>query len=101
MAFDYFPNAPKAKIDWSQDVPELPVVPSTLPDIEAKLTSIIAKLDSAAVRRDRRRPHQGARTLDQTLQDASKLGERVDTDVTPELKTTLDEARRALAPPTG
>ena len=45
VAFDYFPNAPKAKVDWSRDTPELPVVPSTLPDLEAKLTSILAKLD--------------------------------------------------------
>ncbi len=29
VALDFFPNAPKATIDWSQDVPELPVVPST------------------------------------------------------------------------
>src|ERR1700675_252314 len=32
VALDYFPDAPKAKIDWSQPVPVLPVVPSTLPD---------------------------------------------------------------------
>ena len=32
VAFDYFPDAPKAKVDWSQDPPELPVVPSTIPD---------------------------------------------------------------------
>ena len=34
VAFDSFPNAPKAKIDWNQDPTELPVVPSTVPDIE-------------------------------------------------------------------
>ena len=45
VAFDFFPNAPKAKIDWSREVPELPVVPSTVSDLEAKLTSIVAKLD--------------------------------------------------------
>ena len=35
IAFDSFPNAPKAKIDWNQDPTELPVVPSTVQDIEA------------------------------------------------------------------
>ena len=45
VAFDAFPNAPKAKIDWSRDPTELPVVPSTVSDIEAKLTNIVAKLD--------------------------------------------------------
>ena len=48
VAFDSFPNAPKAKIDWSRDPTELPVVPSTVSDIEAKLTNIVTKLDKAA-----------------------------------------------------
>ena len=30
VAFDLFPTAPKAKIDWSRDPTELPVVPSTI-----------------------------------------------------------------------
>ena len=34
IAFDSFPNAPKATIDWNQDPTELPVVPSTVQDIE-------------------------------------------------------------------
>jgi paraquat-inducible protein B len=34
--------------------------------------------------------------LSVTLQDASKAVNRIDTDVTPELKTTLEAARRAL-----
>src|SRR5262249_49166056 len=45
VAFDFFPTAPEATVDWSQDPVELPVVASTLPNIEEKLTSIIAKLD--------------------------------------------------------
>ena len=45
VAFDFYPNAPKVKIDWSPEVPELPVVPSTVADLEAKITSILAKLD--------------------------------------------------------
>ena len=45
VAFDYHPGAAKAKVDWNQTTPVLPTVPSTIPDVEAKLTSIIAKLD--------------------------------------------------------
>src|SRR5205085_11974632 len=37
VAFDYYPNKPKAKVDLSQDEPELPVVPGTLVELEAKL----------------------------------------------------------------
>ena len=49
IAVDHFPDAPRPKIDWSQDPLELPVAPSTVPDLEAKVTSILAKLDSMIV----------------------------------------------------
>src|SRR5260370_19475561 len=39
-------STPGTKVDWTKASPELPVVPSTLPDVEAKLTSILAKLDN-------------------------------------------------------
>ena len=51
----------------------------------------------AAARRDRRRRDKGARHLDQTLKDASKAVNRIDTDVTPGLKTTLEDLRGTIA----
>jgi paraquat-inducible protein B len=66
VAFDFFPNAPKAKIDWSRDPVELPVVPSTVSDIEAN-SPIVAKRQIAAwlsVTQEKPSP------LDQTLKDA-------------------------------
>jgi paraquat-inducible protein B len=97
VALDYFPSAPKAKVAWNQEVPELPVIPSTIPDIENKLTSILAKLDKLpleAIGNDLRKDLQ---TLDQTLKDASKLLTRVDGEILPVLKQTIEEARRTLA----
>jgi paraquat-inducible protein B len=96
VAFDYFPGAPKAKIDWSQDPTVLPAVPSTAQDIEAKLTNIVTKLEKLpldAIGDDLRKT---LASLDQTLQDAGKAVNRIDTDLTPGLKTTLDELRSAL-----
>ena len=45
LALEFFPNAPKAGIEWRDGKPVLPVVPSTTPSIEAKLSSILNKLD--------------------------------------------------------
>jgi paraquat-inducible protein B len=45
VALDYFPKAPKARVNWAGKEPELPVVPGLRPDVEQKLTSILAKLD--------------------------------------------------------
>ena len=96
IAFDSFPNAPKATIDWNQDPTELPVVPSTVQDIEDKLTSIVAKLDKLpldAIGDDLRK---ALASLDQTLKDAGKAVNRIDADVTPGIKTTLDEVRGTI-----
>src|SRR5215813_2907316 len=96
VAFDFFPGARPAKIDWSRDPVELPVVPSTVQDIEAKLTNIVAKLDKLpldAIGDDLRKTLV---SLDQTLRDAGQAVNRIDADVTPGLKTTLDDVRRAI-----
>jgi paraquat-inducible protein B len=97
IAIDYFPNAPKTKTNWNRDPLELPVVPSTLPDMQAKLTSILAKLDELPLQAIGAGLKKDLEVLDQTLNDASKLAHHVDADIVPELRTTLDDARRALA----
>ena len=97
VAFDFFPDAPKAKIDWSRDPTELPVVPSTVSDIEAKLTGIVAKLDKLPLEAIGADLTKALVSLDQTLQDASKALNRIDAELTPGLKTTLEELRSAIA----
>jgi paraquat-inducible protein B len=90
VALDYFPNAPQARIDWSQEVPELPVVLSTLPDIEAKLGTIIAKLEKLPLEAIGGDLRKTLATLDQTLKAADKAVNHLDAEVTPGLKLTLD-----------
>ena len=97
VALDYFPDAPKAKIDWSVPVPVLPVVASTIPDLEAKLSGIIAKLDKLPFEEIGADVTKALASVNGTLKDAGKLLNRIDTDVMPELKTTLEEARRMIA----
>jgi paraquat-inducible protein B len=93
VAFDFYPNAPKAKIDWSREVPELPVVPSTVADLEAKITGIVAKLDKLPLEAIGADLTKALTSLSQTIEDASKAVNRIDSDVTPELKSTLDGLR--------
>lgn len=96
IAFDYFSDAPKAKIDWKQDPTVLPAVPSTVQDIEAKLTNIVTKLEKLpldAIGEDLRKT---LASLDQTLQDAGRAVNRIDGEVTPGLKTTLEDLRGAI-----
>jgi paraquat-inducible protein B len=96
VAFDYFPDTPKVKVDWSGDVAVLPVVPSTITDIESKLTGIVAKLDKLPYETIGADVTKMLASLNLTVQDAGKAVNRIDADVTPELKTTLAAASRAL-----
>jgi paraquat-inducible protein B len=104
VALDYFPSAPKVKVDFNQPLPVLPVVASTLPDIESKLTNIIAKLDALpyeAIGSDVTTAltslNVALGTLNGTLKDAGAVLNRIDTDVTPELRATLAELRGVIA----
>ncbi len=102
VALDFFPDAPPATVDWSQDPVQLPTIPGEVQAIEASVVSIIKKLDQVpfkAIGDDVQSllkkldavPYQGIgddlrktmADLDQTLGSA---------------KTTLDSANRLVAP---
>jgi paraquat-inducible protein B len=97
IALDFYPDAAKAKIDWSRDPVEIPVVPSTAQDLETKITGIVAKLDKLPYEAIGTDVTKVLVTLNQTLQDASKAVNRIDTDVTPELKMIVGELRGTIS----
>jgi paraquat-inducible protein B len=89
VAFDRFPNAPKAKVDWTKEPPELPVMPGGLQELESKITSILAKIDKMpldAIGED----------LKKLLETTDRTIKRLDEEITPELKASLEELRRVL-----
>src|ERR1043166_5757388 len=97
VALGFFPGSAKTKIDWGRDPVELPVVPSTVQDLEEKVTGIVAKLDKLPYEAIGNDLTKVLATLNQTLEDASKAVNRVDADVTPELKAIVTELRRTIA----
>jgi len=96
VAFEYFPDAPKVKVDWSKDPLELPVVPGSLASIEAKLGNILTKLEKLPLDAISSDVRTSLGTLDKTLKDASALVTRVDTQWVPEGTKTLEELRKAI-----
>jgi paraquat-inducible protein B len=97
VAFDYFPDAPRAKVDWSRDPVELPVMPSEITDIEQKVNGVLAKLDKLPYEAIGADLTRALVSLDQTLKTADKAVNRIDAEVTPGLKTTMEELRRTMA----
>ena len=96
IAFDLFPNAAPAKIDWSREPVELPTVPGELQGIEQSLTNIVQKLEKLPLEAIGKDLRTALATLNQTLTNADKLAKRFNSDVVPETKGALVEARRAL-----
>jgi len=97
VALEYFPDAPKAKLDSSRDPIELPVVAGGFAAIEARLGSILTKIDNLpldAIGADLKNTLASA---NQTLKDAASLLKRLDEKLVPEGTKTLEELRRAIA----
>ena len=89
VALDFFADAPNATVDWTVERPVFPTMPSTLPEVEARIDSILVKLDSI--------PYQAiGDDLKKTLESLNKLLAHADTELTPELKATLVELRAAI-----
>ena len=101
VAFDFFPNAPPAKVDWSGQPVQLPTMPGELEAIEASVVSIIKKLDKVpyqGIGEDLRKALAG---FDQTLASARGTLDNAGKVIEPnsplsaELGSTLQEVSRA------
>ena len=96
VALDYFPDAPKARINREKDPPIFPVNPGKMENIELQLKSILAKVDKMPLEEIGKDLKKTLATLDTTLQSADRTLTRVDVETLPEAKKTLEDLRRAL-----
>lgn len=95
IALDFFPGAAKfkprkdaAKLD-DDDLPEIPVVQSSLLQLQEAISAIANKVQKLPL-------EQVAGDLQTTLRSANKLIEQIDKDIAPELRETMADVRRAL-----
>jgi len=96
VSFDFHPNAPKAKVDMSQEEPELPVVPGTLVELEDKLSRVVDKIDKMPLEAIGNNIKKDLESLDQTLKAADKLISDADVKLLPQLRTSLEDLHRTL-----
>jgi paraquat-inducible protein B len=90
VALDFFPDVGKATVNWNAAEPIMPTVPSALPELEAKLGSILNKLDSI--------PYKAlGENFNKTLVTLNSLLANWDKELTPELKWSLVDLRDAIA----
>jgi paraquat-inducible protein B len=96
VAIDFFPNAPKVKVDTSKQPIEIPTVPGPLEGVEEALERILKKIEKVefgAIGEDLRRALD---SLDKTLKNTDRLAQRVDSELVDEMRSTLHAARTAI-----
>jgi paraquat-inducible protein B len=96
VALDFFPKVPKAKLDTAKQPPGIPTISGGLSELQESITNIVGKLEKVpfdAIAQDLRKTLQG---LQGTLQRADTLLAQLSKDVAPELRSTLEEAKKTL-----
>jgi paraquat-inducible protein B len=96
VAFDIFPDAPNAAVDWSQQPPAFPTIPGELQQIQKGVTRLVQKLDKLPLDAVVKELRSTLATLDVAIKDMDKMLKGVDAEVTPELKEALSGARRTF-----
>jgi paraquat-inducible protein B len=96
VALDFFPNAPKANVDWAANPPRFPTTPGSLVELQATLMQIAKKLEKLPLDEMMADARKALQSLDVTVRDADKLVQRMNADVVPEVQMTLEEARKTL-----
>lgn len=97
VALDIFPGAPKATMDFSRSPLEVPTVAGAFSELQATLTRIAAKIEKLPLEAISGDARQALKSLDSTLKSTNQLMHRIDQDVTPEMRATLEGARRSLS----
>jgi paraquat-inducible protein B len=96
VALDFFPKAPAVAFDPSKAPPEIPTISTGLAELQESIGNIVRTLEKVPFDRLAADLRRALGTLDATLKRADALMGQLSTDLAPELRTTLEQARRTL-----
>ena len=78
VAFDFFPEAPPAHVDTSHEPIELPTIKGEFEETEARLASIVRKIDQLPMQEIGADVHRTLSDLDQTIVNAQATLKKTD-----------------------
>jgi len=96
VAFDFFPKATPAKIDWSKSLPEFPTVVGSMEQFQTTLMQIVQKFERMPLEELAGDARKAIQNLDITLKSADKLLKNVDAVIVPEARSMLVDVRKSL-----
>jgi paraquat-inducible protein B len=89
IALDFFPKAPPTKVNSTGDPIELPTVPNTLDELQLQIADIARKIDKIPF-------DEIGTNLNGSLKKANGLFDKLDTEVMPEMRDTLTQAKKTF-----
>jgi len=96
VALDFFPKAAPATLDTKRTPAEIPTIPGSLAELEESLGNIVKNLEKVPFDKLAADLRRSLDTLDKTLKRADVVLNQVSTDIAPEIKATLEQARKTL-----
>jgi paraquat-inducible protein B len=110
--FDFHPDAPKAEIKYEEKFPVLPTIPAPLQIITARVNDLLNKIETVPIEQigkdlgdtlknvkslsESKELLEAVQALNETLQETRQLVKNLDSNIAPEISSTLDQAQKTL-----
>ena len=97
VALDFFPKAPKATVDLKETPPEIPTLSGGgLGELQESVQNIVGRLEKVPFEQLAQDVRRTLASLESTLKTADSLVAQVKGEIAPEVRATLEQARRTL-----
>jgi paraquat-inducible protein B len=96
VSFEFFPNAPPAALHLVGPLPELPTVPGSLDELQAKIGNIVTKLDQVPFDQIGKELDRALRSADRVINTTGSVAAQLDGDILPQVAQSIGEARNTL-----
>ena len=96
VALDFFPKAAPARTDASRTPLEIPTIPGGFGELQESLQNIASRLEKVPFDKLAEDLRKALQSLDAMIKKADKLVDQLSSDVAPELRSTLEQARKTL-----
>ena len=96
IALNFFPKEPRVKISAGKAPLEIPTVPGGFEELQDAVTNVAKSLEKVPFSDVAADFRKAATALEATLQEVTALSSQVRTDIAPEFRATLEDARATL-----
>jgi paraquat-inducible protein B len=97
VALDFTRGQPKATVDYQSTPPEIPTVSGGLGELQESLANIIKKVEKVPFDKIGEDVRRALADLHTTLAKVDGLVQHVDSDLAPQMRAAIEQARKTLA----